>query len=245
MDEGSYTLIYLSKEYFSKPKETDVNTIFDTFKSLSIDETETDYVIKISYTKLAGGYNAATPFNVRFIPRQTINDSEIAIKQEFYNVNDEILSESFLKVQGKAQIETPRNYVYSTLNIIEKVDENFIVNAKTEYIFDTYTISTPTYDYNDPRDRRISIKIPEGLTLVDSDNKWTYDSKTQTYYKDIKRDNLRYSELRVTLDLGGLDLKGYDSSSKAKEIKIDYTLSVVENGVVKDDIKPVNWITKR
>ena len=85
LGEGSYTVVSLPKASFQTPKESDVSTNFDLFKSLEIQETEDAYQIITTYKSIYGGYVGGTPIRVNLLPSQTVNLSEHPITQEFYN----------------------------------------------------------------------------------------------------------------------------------------------------------------
>ena len=77
--EGSYTLIYLDKESFTKPKSADISTNYEKIARMELLEDSSDYIIKTVYKKLYGGYTGATPLKVSLRERLTENGSECIV----------------------------------------------------------------------------------------------------------------------------------------------------------------------
>lgn len=237
--EGSYTVVSLPKQSFQKPRESDISTSFDHFKSFAIRETDTDYQIVLTYKTLYGGYNGGTPVRVNLLSGQTINNTQHTIKQEFYNKEGKKLTpDQTLTVRGKAKIQN-FGYIntYSSQRLKESVDSNFVIKEGT--FFDFYpNIYSVASNENDPRARRLYASIPQG-TKVKENTGWLYEKETDRYYKDIPRDKFTDTSYRtITLDLGGNDLSNYDSSEKPKEFRVDFSVQPVVSGSVQTDLGP-------
>lgn len=237
LEEGSYTLVYLPKSSFQKPKETDISTNFDLFKALEITETEDNYVIKTTYKTIYGGYVGGTPIRVNLLSSQTVNLSEHLITQEFYNVEGEKLTPaSDLKVGGLARIETLGSRNFSTERLIApSIDENYVI--KEGFTRDFYVYSYfPGNNANDPRDRRIYAQIPEEATVVGTD--WKYDAESDRYYKDVPRKFSDTTQNKITLAFTGFDMSSYNASNNYKSFRVNYSIQPVVDGVPQTDLGP-------
>ena len=246
LGEGSYTVVSLPKASFQKPKESDVSTNFDLFKSLEIKETEDAYQVITTYKSIYGGYVGGTPIRVNLLPSQTVNLSEHPITQEFYNAAGEKLTPtSNLIVKGKAKIEWLGSSNYSQVRLKNEVDENYVIKPGTEFSF-----LVPSYfpgnNTNDPRSRRIYAEIPEGTTVKEGTG-WTFDSESGKYYKDITR---RFSDswpyrVSITLDLGGIDLSSFNSKYNYKSLRVNFSIQPVVDGVPQADLGPYTGYCSR
>ena len=249
LEEGAYTVISLPKNEFAKPDKKNISTAFDQFKSLEIKETETEYQIITTYKTLYGGFNGGTPVKVNLLQKQTANGSEHHVTQKFFDKDGkELTKENGLTIYGKGKIETFYSSGSSAQRITGKttssmplsVDENYVIKPGSYKSFQPSSIYTTDSDRNDPRDRRIYITIPEG-TRVKPDTGWTLEKDTGKYYKDISRDDFlknRYGACTVELDFGGIDLSAYDSESKAKEFRVNWSIQPVVDGKPQSDIGP-------
>lgn len=242
--EGAYTVISLPKKEFSKPKESDVSASYDTLKSLKIKETDIDYQIIIIYKTLYGGYNGGIPIRVNLLPYQTINNSLHVITQEFYNKEGKKLTpENALTVKGKAEIERLNRTIWDKQRLKDEIDSHFIIKEGTFYEF--YPSFSPVNSSRiDPRKRRLYATIPEG-TKVKENTGWTYETKTNRYYKDLLSYQLLYKNFRITLDLGGIDLSNYDAPNKTKKIQVDFSLQPVVDNEVQTDLGPYTASSSR
>ncbi|MDB7979003.1 Cna B-type domain-containing protein [Faecalicoccus pleomorphus] len=246
--EGAYTIVSLPKASFQKPRESEVSTSFDNFKSLEIKETDTDYQIILTYKTLYGGYNGGTPIRVNLLPGQVINNSQHTITQQFFNKDGKKLTQDSTQIiKAKATIETLQKKDYEATQLIKEVDSDFVIKEGTYVDFIAYYYSVNS-NKNDPRDRRLYAKIPEG-TKVKENTGWTYEPETNRYYRDIPRDKFndgydytlrRYNTYyrTITLDLGGIDLSSYDASNKSKEFRVDFSIQPVVDGIVQNDLGP-------
>lgn len=242
--EGAYTVISLPKKEFSKPKESDVFASYDTLKSLKIKETDIDYQIIIIYKTLYGGYNGGIPIRVNLLPYQTINNSLHVITQEFYNKEGKKLTpDNALTVKGKAEIERLNRTIWDKQRLKDEIDSHFIIKEGTFYEF--YPSFSPVNSSRiDPRKRRLYATIPEG-TKVKENTGWTYETKTNRYYKDLLSYQLLYKNFRITLDLGGIDLSNYDAPNKTKKIQVDFSLQPVVDNEVQTDLGPYTASSSR
>lgn len=232
--EGAYTIVSLPKTSFQKPRESEVSTSFDNFKNLEIKETDTDYQIVLTYKTLYGGYNVGTPIRVNLIPGQVINNSQHTITQQFFNKDGKKLTpHNRMSIKGMAIIESLTSSTWDEKRLKDEVDSHFIIKERTFYSF--YPRTHDQDSNGDPRDRRLYAAIPEG-TKVKENTGWTYEEKTNRYYKDIPRNQFWSVDNRtITLDLGGIDLSNYDGSNKSKEFRVYFSvLPVVENEVQTD-----------
>lgn len=246
--EGAYTIVSLPKAPFQKPRESEVSTSFDNFKNLEIKETDTDYQIVLTYKTLYGGYNGGTPIRVNLIPGQVINNSQHTITQQFFNKDGKKLTQDSTQIiKTKATIETLQKKDYGATQLIKEVDSDFVIKEGTyvDFIANYYSVNS---NKNDPRDRRLYAKIPEG-TKVKENTGWTYEPETNRYYRDIPRDKFndkydstlsRYNTYyrTITLDLGGIDLSSHDASNKSKEFRVDFSIQPVVDGIVQNDLGP-------
>lgn len=253
--EGAYTIVSLPKASFQKPRESEVSTSFDNFKSLEIKETDTDYQIILTYKTLYGGYNGGTPIRVNLLPGQVINKSQHTITQQFFNKDGKQLTKDSTQiVKAKAEIESIYSNYWGTSRLINEVDSNFVIKEGTFYDFypGYHSISS---NKNDPRDRRLYATIPEGCKVKENTG-WTYEPETNRYYRDIPRDKFndgydytlrRYNTYyrTITLDLGGIDLSSYDASNKSKEFRVDFSIQPVVNGIVQTDLGPYTTYAAR
>jgi hypothetical protein len=172
--EGAYTVVSVRKNEFQKPKESEVSTSFEKFRSLEIRETEDTYQIVTSYRTIYGGYTGGTPVRLNLLPRETVNLKEYQITQEFYSADGRRLTEpSSLMVTGMSRIERLQSQNFGASRLKKEVDENYVVKAQT-YVNFSVSRSYPAYNENDPRARRIWAEIPEGLT-VKPETGWTWD----------------------------------------------------------------------
>lgn len=242
--EGAYTVISLPKKEFLKPKESDVSASYDTLKSLKIKETDIDYQIIIIYKTLYGGYNGGIPIRVMLLPYQTINNSLHVITQEFYNKEGKKLTpDNALTVKGKAEIERLNRRIWDKQRLKDEIDSHFIIKEGTFYEF--YPSFIPVNSSRiDPRERRLYATIPEG-TKVKENTGWTYETKTNRYYKDLLSYQLLYKNFRITLDLGGIDLSNYDAPNKTKKIQVDFSLQPVVDNEVQTDLGPYTASSSR
>lgn len=246
--EGAYTIVSLPKAPFQKPRESEVSTSFDNFKNLEIKETDTDYQIVLTYKTLYGGYNGGTPIRVNLIPGQVINNSQHTITQQFFNKDGKKLTQDSTQIiKTKATIETLQKKDYGATQLIKEVDSDFVIKEGTYVDFIAYIYGVNP-NKNDPRDRRLYAKIPEG-TKVKENTGWTYEPETNRYYRDIPRDKFndeydstlnRYNSYyrTITLDLGGIDLSSYDASNKSKKFRVDFSIQPVVDGIVQNDLGP-------
>lgn len=86
LEEGSHTVITISKDTFDKPdnsKDDQIPTEFDEFLRLEILETTDLYQICIYYKKLSVGYKAGTAVKLKLTPRMIVNGSTHKITQDF------------------------------------------------------------------------------------------------------------------------------------------------------------------
>ena len=243
--EGAYTIVSLPKASFQKPRESEVSTSFDNFKSLEIKETDTDYQIILTYKTLYGGYNGGTPIRVNLLPGQVINKSQHTITQQFFNKDGKQLTKDSTQIiKAKATIENIYSNNWGTSRLIKEVDSNFVIKEGTFYDF--YPgYSSISSNGNDPRDRRLYATIPEGCKVKENTG-WTYEPETNRYYKDISRSNFtNYTYRKITLDLGGIDLSNYDASNKAKRFEVDFSVQPVVNGIVQTDLGPYTTYAAR
>lgn len=243
--EGAYTIVSLPKASFQKPWESEVSTSFDNFKNLEIKETDTDYQIILTYKTLYGGYNGGTPIRVNLLPGQVVNKSQHTITQQFFNKDGKQLTKDSTQiVKAKAEIESIYSNYWSNSRLINEVDSNFVIKEGTFYDFypGYHSISS---NKNDPRDRRLYATIPEGCKVKENTG-WTYEPETNRYYKDISRSNFTsYTDRKITLDLGGIDLSNYDASNKAKRFEVDFSVQPVVNGIVQTDLGPYTTYAAR
>lgn len=243
--EGAYTIVSLPKASFQKPWESEVSTSFDNFKNLEIKETDTDYQIILTYKTLYGGYNGGTPIRVNLLPGQVVNKSQHTITQQFFNKDGKQLTKDSTQiVKAKAEIESIYSNYWGTSRLINEVDSNFVIKEGTFYDFypGYHSISS---NKNDPRDRRLYVTIPEGCKVKENTG-WTYEPETNRYYKDISRSNFTsYTDRKITLDLGGIDLSNYDASNKAKRFEVDFSVQPVVNGIVQTDLGPYTTYAAR
>ena len=243
--EGAYTIVSLPKASFQKPRESEVSTSFDNFKNLEIKETDTDYQIILTYKTLYGGYNGGTPIRVNLLPGQVVNKSQHTITQQFFNKDGKQLTKDSTQiVKAKAEIESIYSNYWGTSRLINEVDSNFVIKEGTFYDFypGYHSISS---NKNDPRDRRLYATIPEGCKVKENTG-WTYEPETNRYYKDISRSNFTsYTDRKITLDLGGIDLSNYDASNKAKRFEVDFSVQPVVNGIVQTDLGPYTTYAAR
>lgn len=243
--EGAYTIVSLPKASFQKPRESEVSTSFDNFKSLEIKETDTDYQIILTYKTLYGGYNGGTPIRVNLLPGQVVNKSQHTITQQFFNKDGKQLTKDSTQiVKAKAKIESLYYISWSTSRLIKEVDSNFVIKEGTFYDFypNYYGIYS---NENDPRARRLYATIPEECKVKENTG-WTYEKETNRYYKDISRsDFTNYKYRKITLDLGGIDLSNYDAYNKAKRFKVDFSVQPVVNGTVQTDLGPYTTYADR
>lgn len=246
--EGAYTIVSLPKASFQKPRESEVSTSFDNFKSLEIKETDTDYKIILTYKTLYGGYNGGTPIRVNLLPGQVINNSQHTITQQFFNKDGKQLTKDSTQIiKAKATIESLQSNNYGSTRLIKEVDSDFVVKEGTYVDFYAYYYSISS-NQSDPRDRRLYATIPEGCKVKENTG-WTYEPETNRYYRDIPRDKFndnydstlqrsnRYYRT-ITLDLGGIDLSSYDASNKAKRFKVDFSVQPVVDEIVQNDLGP-------
>lgn len=246
--EGAYTIVSLPKASFQKPRESEVSTSFDNFKSLEIKETDTDYQIILTYKTLYGGYNGGTPIRVNLLPGQVINKSQHTITQQFFNKDGKQLTKDSTQIiKAKAEIESLQSNNYGSTRLIKEVDSDFVVKEGTYVDFYAYYYSISS-NQSDPRDRRLYATIPEGCKVKENTG-WTYEPETNRYYRDIPRDKFndnydstlqrsnRYYRT-ITLDLGGIDLSSYDASNKAKRFKVDFSVQPVVGEIVQKDLGP-------
>lgn len=246
--EGAYTIVSLPKASFQKPRESEVSTSFDNFKSLEIKETDTDYQIILTYKTLYGGYNGGTPIRVNLLPGQVINNSQHTITQQFFNKDGKKLTQDSTQIiKAKATIESLQSNNYGSTRLIKEVDSDFVVKEGTYVDFYAYYYSISS-NQSDPRDRRLYATIPEGCKVKENTG-WTYEPETNRYYRDIPRDKFndnydstlqrsnRYYRT-ITLDLGGIDLSSYDASNKAKRFKVDFSVQPVVDEIVQNDLGP-------
>ncbi|MDY5233578.1 MAG: Cna B-type domain-containing protein [Faecalicoccus sp.] len=246
--EGAYTIVSLPKASFQKPRESEVSTSFDNFKSLEIKETDTDYKIILTYKTLYGGYNGGTPIRVNLLPGQVINNSQHTITQQFFNKDGKQLTKDSTQIiKAKATIESLQSNNYGSTRLIKEVDSDFMVKEGTYVDFYAYYYSISS-NQSDPRDRRLYATIPEGCKVKENTG-WTYEPETNRYYRDIPRDKFndnydstlqrsnRYYRT-ITLDLGGIDLSSYDASNKAKRFKVDFSVQPVVDEIVQNDLGP-------
>ncbi len=246
--EDSYTLIYLSKDSFEKPSMKDISTSFEKIKNVEITETDKDYIIKTVYRNLYGGYDGATPVRVSLKRGLTKNLSEHKIRQEYYG-NDDVLraTSNELKVQGKARLETIYGNNFSSEQLTKEknqVDDNFVGKENTFLEFYPNYISNPNSNEHDPRTRRVYATVPSELKVKENSG-WTYDEELDKWYKDIERDNLSVNELKIMVDIGGIDFSSYDAPNKTKQLTIKFTEQPIENGELKTDLGPISWEVKR
>ena len=246
--EGAYTIVSLPKASFQKPRESEVSTSFDNFKSLEIKETDTDYQIILTYKTLYGGYNGGTPIRVNLLPGQVVNKSEHTITQQFFNKDGKQLTKDSTQIiKAKATIESLQSNNYGSTRLIKEVDSDFVVKEGTYVDFYAYYYSISS-NQSDPRDRRLYATIPEGCKVKENTG-WTYEPETNRYYRDIPRDKFndnydstlqrsnRYYRT-ITLGLGGIDLSSYDASNKAKRFKVDFSVQPVVDEIVQNDLGP-------
>lgn len=243
--EGAYTVLSLPKTEFQKPRESDVSTSFDNFKRLEIKETDTDYQVVLTYKTLYGGYNGGSPIRVNLLSGKTVNESKHLIKQEFYNKDGKKLTpDNTLTIKGKAVIESLISTNFGSSRLKDQVDSNFVIKEGTFFDFHP-GYSSVNSNQNDPRDRRLYATIPEG-TKVKENTGWTYEKETNRYYKDISRSNFtNYTYLKITLDLGGIDLSNYDATNKTKKIRVNFSVQPVVDGVVQKDLGPYTTYSNR
>lgn len=246
--EGAYTIVSLPKASFQKPRESEVSTSFDNFKSLEIKETDTDYQIILTYKTLYGGYNGGTPIRVNLLPGQVINKSQHTITQQFFNKDGKQLTKDSTQIiKAKAEIESLQSNNYGSTRLIKEVDSDFVVKEGTYVDFYAYYYSISS-NQSDPRDRRLYATIPEGCKVKENTG-WTYEPETNRYYRDIPRDmfndNYDYTLQRrntyyrtITLDLSGIDLSSYDASNKAKHFKVEFSVQPVVDNIVQNDLGP-------
>lgn len=243
--DGSYSVISLPKDSFDKPTASGVSTSFDTFKSLEIKETETDWQIITTYKTLVGGYSADTPFKVNLISRKVINQTQHIIKQEFYSVNNELLANNSYPITAKAVIESPYSYNSNPERITKEIDDKYIVKDGQVFTFGGNNLGYPQFNRSDPRDRRVIVTIPDNSKIKDGTG-WTKVSGTSNqYFKDVTRDKFDSNNIPVQLDLSGLDLSSNDSSSKSNRLTVSYSVQPVVNGVTQTDLPENKWSITR
>ena len=243
--EGSYTLIYLDKESFTKPKSADISTNYEKIARMEILEDSSDYIIKTVYKKLYGGYTGATPLKVSLRERLTENGSESLIRQAYFSPEDEEICSSELTVQGLAAIESVSGTSYSPIDMKEYVDENFVLKEGTTLNFPPNYISYPNSNRNDPRDRRIYVTVPKGTKLKENSG-WTYESAKDRYYKDIPRDQVNVPSLSAQLDISGTDLNAYDTKEHIKVFTLYFSIQPLKDGEPQTDLGPNTWsVTRR
>ena len=243
--EGSYTLIYLDKESFTKPKAADISTNYEKIARMELLEDSSDYIIKTVYKKLYGGYTGATPLKVSLRERLTENGSEALIRQAYFSSEDEEICSSELTVQGLAAIESVSGTSYSPVDMKEYVDENFVLKEGTTLNFPPNYISYPNSNRNDPRDRRIYVTVPKGTKLKENSG-WTYESAKDRYYKDIPRDQVNVPSLSAQLDISGTDLNAYDTKEHIKVFTLYFSIQPLKDGEPQTDLGPNTWsVTRR
>lgn len=170
--EGAYTIVSLPKASFQKPRESEVSTSFDNFKSLEIKETDTDYKIILTYKTLYGGYNGGTPIRVNLLPGQVVNKSQHTITQQFFNKDGKQLTKDSTQIiKAKATIESLQSNNYGSTRLIKEVDSDFVVKEGTYVDFYAYYYSISS-NQSDPRDRRLYATIPEGCKVKENTG-WT------------------------------------------------------------------------
>ncbi len=243
LDEGSYTVIYLSKDKFQKPRPTDV---FDRFKSLDIVETATEYQIITTYQQLAGGYNGGTPVKLNLLQGQTVNLSQHRIKQKFFDKDgNELTPESSITVGGKAVIDTLMSSSENPVKLYSStgdltIDSTYTIKPGSHMVFEPYSLNIGYLDFSDPRDRRVYVSIPAG-TIPVAGSGWTLDPTVGQYYKDITRDDLRRYEkplLSIDLDFSGIDMSSHDAMNRSKSFSAQWSIQPVVGGVVQNDLGP-------
>lgn len=245
LEEGSYTLIYLPKDKFSKPVAKDISLEFENKKDMEITETDTDYVIKTSYKPLYGGYSFSTPLKVRLIPNQVVLGSENIIRQEFHDADGIKLTDSEVIVNGLSMLESV-DYNNPRSAVAVSVDENNRISAERIEKFYPGSIhhSITSSDKNDPRDRRVYAELPEGVTMKENSG-WTQENSPNKWYKDIKRTDVPKGGLTADINLQGLDLTEHDSEKTAKEVRVNYKMYAIENGGLVENLNPATWYSVR
>lgn len=244
LNEGSYTVISLPKNAFDKPQLSSISTSFPTFKNAEIKETDTDWQIVTTYKSLPGGYSADTPFKINLTGGKVVNATNYPIHQDFYSVDNQLLSSSDYDIKAKAIIENGYSPYYESERLTQEVDANYIVKDGTSRSF------SASYFYsqgnrNDPRDRRVIATIPEGAKLKAGSDWIKVPNSDNQYYKDIPRDQLDTSTTTVELDLSGMDLSNNDSTDKTKNITVSFSMQPVVNGEVQTDIPANTWSSTR
>ena len=244
LNEGSYTVISLPKNAFDKPQLSSISTSFPTFKNAEIKETDTDWQIVTTYKSLPGGYSADTPFKINLTGGKVVNATNYPIHQDFYSVDNQLLSSSDYDIKAKAIIENGYSPYYESERLTQEVDANYIVKDGTSRSF------SASYFYsqgnrNDPRDRRVIATIPEGAKLKAGSDWIKVPNSDNQYYKDIPRDQLDTSKTTVELDLSGMDLSNNDSTDKTKNITVSFSMQPVVNGEVQTDIPANTWSSTR
>lgn len=245
LDEGAYTVISLAKASFDKPLAENVSSSFAAFKSIEIKETETEWQIVTIYKTLIGGYSADTPFKIFLTSGQVINGSKHDVKQEFYTVDNQLLSKSDYTLTGKSVIEMPFPVNYNVERLTTQVDGNYIIKEGQTFTFDTSNLGYPPSNQSDPRDRRIIATVPEG-TKVKAGTGWTKVADTDNqYFKDVTRDQFTTASVSLLLDLSGIDLSVNDDNSKPKAFRVDFSVQPVVAGVIQTDIPTQTWYVQR
>lgn len=244
LNEGSYTVISLPKNAFDKPQLSSISTSFPTFKNAEIKETDTDWQIVTTYKSLPGGYSADTPFNINLTGGKVVNATNYPIHQDFYSVDNQLLSSSDYDIKAKAIIENGYSPYYDSERLTQEVDANYIVKDGTSRSF------SASYFYNqgnrsDPRDRRVIATIPDGAKLKAGSDWIKVPNSDNQYYKDIPRDQLDTSKTTVELDLSGMDLSANDGTDKTKNITVSFSMQPVVNGEVQTDIPANTWSSTR
>ncbi|MEG0250383.1 MAG: cell wall-binding repeat-containing protein [Peptostreptococcus sp.] len=239
IDEGSYIVVEIAKDKFKKPVEADISTAPEIVKEVRIEEGEDTWKLITVYNKLTGGYSGATPLNMNLLDGNVINGEKYEVKQIFYDKNGTKLSSDSMIIAGKSEIEQG-NSRDTSLNLSSSVDANNIVKQDTYKKFDILTMKDLDAKIKDPRDRRIYASIPEGLS-VKAETGWLLEESTGRYYKDLKKDQITASNTAIELNLGGIDLSEYTTSSKGKSLRVNYSIQAVVDGKVQDDIKANTW----
>lgn len=244
VEEGSYTVISLPKNAFDKPQLSSVSTSFSAFKNAEIKETDTDWQIVTTFKSLPGGYSADTPFKINLLGGKVINTATYPIHQDFYSVDNQLLSSSDYDIKAKAIIEYGYSTNYDSERLTQEVDANYIVKDGTSRSF------SASYFYNqgnrnDPRDRRVIATIPDGAKLKSGSDWIKVPNSDNQYYKDIPRDQLDSSTTAVELDLSGMDLSNNDSTDKTKNLTVSFSVQPVVNGEVQTDIPANTWYSNR
>lgn len=195
----------------------------------------------IYYDTLEGGYNQATSIFLKLLPRKTIHGKKYSITHKFLDKDSHELCTSTFVITGKADMETvtERDPNQSYEDMKDQVDENHIIRPGTYVKFSPYWVKTG--DRTDPRSRRISVSLPDGLSIKENTGWTKKDPGSNLWIKEIKGEDIDFDNYSPKVDVSGIDLSNYKSKENAKELTLSFTSEILDPEGQGEPLPPIHW----